>query len=214
MVLPRLALWDFDQCDPKRCTGRKLAHQGVVDELALTQFFPGVILSPKGQSTISPADKEIVLAHGLAVIDCSWARLGEVSWGKLSGRFARLLPFLIAANPVNYGKPTTLTCAEAYAGALYICGLKDESRELMSRFKWGHAFFQLNNELLERYSACTTSEEVIEAQRQYMEQAVREREERDQWDPLTDGNPNRPRPEEVAEDDANAVSEDDSDSDF
>ncbi|WPT12998.1 Ribosome biogenesis protein TSR3-like protein [Picochlorum sp. SENEW3] len=164
-----LAMWDLGQCDKKRCTGTRLVRQGVVQELRLGQHFPGVIMSPVGRSCVSMEDADLIESKGLAVVDCSWNKLDDVPFGRIKGRAPRLLPWMLAANPVNYGKPCKLSCAEAFAGALYICGRKDDSRAVLSRFKWGHSFFALNEELLELYAACTNAEQVIQAQNSYLE---------------------------------------------
>jgi len=161
-------MWDLGQCDKKRCSGTRLVRQGLVKELRLGVPFPGVILSPEGRCCVSQEDLPLIQDKGLAVVDCSWNKLDEVPFGRIRGAAPRLLPWLVAANPVNYGKPCKLSCAEAFAAALYICGWQDAAVTVMRRFKWGHSFFSTNSELLDAYSACSTSAEVIEVQNSYI----------------------------------------------
>jgi pre-rRNA-processing protein TSR3 len=157
-------LQDLGQCDKKRCSGTKLVRSRLVAPLRLGKVWGGMVLSPAGRLTVSRQDEEILLTKGLAVVDCSWNRLDEVPFHKTRGHAPRLLPWLLAANPVNYGRPCKLSCAEAFAAALCICGRRDDAEIVMAKFKWGHAFFSLNAEFLQRYAACGTSEEVIAAQ--------------------------------------------------
>lgn len=176
---PRLSMWDFNHCDARRCTGRKLARAGVMYSLSVSQACKGVVLSPDGACAVSRADAELARRAGLGVVDCSWARLDEVPFGKLRCGRKRLLPFLLAANPVNYGRPGKLSCAEALAAALFIMGMEGEARGLLEGFAWGDGFFELNEGLLEGYSGCEDSEGVVRVQNEYIRKCEEEREEKE-----------------------------------
>lgn len=164
----RLGMWDFGQCDPKRCSGRRLVRMGLIEEYKLSVRFRGVILTPSATCVLSPMDSDVIRRSGLAVVDCSWAQLDKVPFAKLNSGVPRLLPFLVAANPVNYGRPWKLNCAEALIAGLKIVGLNDDADILASAFGYGQAFLDINSEYLAAYSQCANSTEVLSAQSNFM----------------------------------------------
>ncbi|VDP78317.1 unnamed protein product [Echinostoma caproni] len=141
------AMWDFEQCDPRRCSGRKLVRFGLTRLLRMNESFGGIVLTPTGTCVLSPeTDREIMASGGLAVVDCSWAQLESTAFRRLS-------------------------CAEALAAGLYILGQPDQATELLDKFGWGHSFLEVNEERLEAYAACSTTADVLEAQRKFMSEA-------------------------------------------
>ncbi|CAG8822652.1 9818_t:CDS:2 [Gigaspora margarita] len=168
MWASHLIILDFEHCDPKKCSGKKLARLGIVKLLKVSHKFRGIVLSPQGQQAISPADRVIIQEHGLAVIDCSWARLDDVPFAKLKTFNDRLLPYLVAVNPTNYGRPWKLNCVEAFAACFYITGFPEYAHQLLSKFKWGCAFFSVNGDLLKKYAMCKDSGEVVRVQNEWL----------------------------------------------
>ena len=179
VVLPcDLAMWDLGHCDPKRCSGRKLARFELLKVLKLKQRFPGVCLSPKGVDYVSRSDFEIIQKNGLSVIDCSWAKLAETPFNQMPCNYPRLIPFLYASNPVNYGKPRKLNCAEAYAAAFIFAGFDEKYAEaILSPFKWGHAFMKINRELFDLYTEdwVQTAADVKQVEVDFLEKQEQER---------------------------------------
>lgn len=180
-------------------------------ELHVGQRHNGVVITPNGKQVVSPADRELMDTYGAAVVECSWARVKEIQWGKVGGRCERLLPYLVAANSVNYGKPWRLNCAEALAAAFYICGHPDWAEAILAPFPYGKAFLEINASLLKRYAACEDAAAVKRTEAEWMERLEKEYaesrdEEGDDADMWKSGNVNR-RPvvdseEEEEEDDS------------
>ncbi|GAA5848723.1 hypothetical protein JCM3766R1_006424 [Sporobolomyces carnicolor] len=173
-----VAMWDFDHCDPRRCSGKKLARLQLMQDLRVGQRFQGIVMSPKGTQVVSPSDRSIVETMGVAVVECSWARLDEIPFQKIRSPHERILPYVIATNPVNYGKPYKLNCVEATAAALYITGFDRQAELLLSKFSWGHSFWEVNGQIIERYKTCTTPESVIEMQQTIIREMEKQDDER------------------------------------
>jgi ribosome biogenesis protein Tsr3 len=48
---------------------------------------------PNAVRVLSPADKELMDKGGLAVVECSWARLSEIPFSKIASPHERLRAF-------------------------------------------------------------------------------------------------------------------------
>ncbi|MFC6989650.1 DUF367 family protein [Haloplanus sp. GCM10025708] len=150
--------------DPAKCTARKLARFDLVELHRSDRATPyGVVLNPHAERALSPADA----GETLVALDCSWESAGEARFS-LPGDH-RALPYLVAANPVNFGRPTKLTTVEALAAALVIFGHRDHAERVLAKFTWGETFLELNEEPLRRYAACEDSGEVVEIQQEYLD---------------------------------------------
>lgn len=165
----KLFVYHLGQDDPKKCTALKLGRFGFVRLLHRSREVPlgSVVLDPFSDKAFSPADRYRVLKRGLVAIDCSWVKVEEVFRMRMRGS-SRCLPYLVAANPVNYGLPTKLSTVEALSASLYILGFRDAAERLLSIYKWGPHFLELNQVRLEGYARARNSKEIVELQREFM----------------------------------------------
>ncbi|OLS16955.1 MAG: hypothetical protein HeimC2_45330 [Candidatus Heimdallarchaeota archaeon LC_2] len=161
----------LDQCNKKRCSGARLLKLNIAKRIEIRQIRKSILLSPFTSTAISPADRSLAQQHGLTVIDGSWKQIQSTDSLFTYGS-PRALPFLMAANPVNYGKPTKLNCAEALAATLWILGEKEKAEKLLFPFNWGEAFFDINYERLEGYASCKDSSEVVDLQNQFIDEIL------------------------------------------
>jgi pre-rRNA-processing protein TSR3 len=167
-TLPRILIIYKREDDPGKNTSLKMVRMGLAEIVKPSLVRRGVVLNPFSNDYLGPWLRGEVELNGIVVVDASWRRLRPGVFHGIRGRHVKLPP-LIAANPVNYGKPCILSSIEAVAASLFITGFKDYYQRLQGLFKWMKTFNDLNNDLLEEYSKASTLEELENAIREFWE---------------------------------------------
>jgi pre-rRNA-processing protein TSR3 len=177
--------------DPEKCTARRLAQFDLATLHRAPRSVPsGIVLDPFAERALSPADApggaraddadgspgdvadrstvdaDAPSSSRLVVLDCSWETADREVFDIRGPQ--RSLPFLVAANPVNYGTPFRLTTVEAFTGALAILGVREQAERVADAVRWGETFLDLNAEPLRRYADCADSSEVVAVQEDYL----------------------------------------------
>ena len=183
----KLSMLYFDQCDPKKCTGKKMERLGLLKEIKFSKNYGGILLTPTGKKICSIEDHDIISKKGICVIDCSWAKFEELHLD-LHKIETRSLPFMVAVNPVNFGKAYKLSCVEAFAACLYLGGFEKESKFILDHFKWGEHFFKVNEELFGKYKGISSQEQLKEIQEKYINDELERKQKRKEQDGFEDCN--------------------------
>lgn len=163
-MIPLFAYRD-NSCDPRKCTVKKLEKAGFIKIFTKINQIPrnSLLLDPAAEQALSPADR---LVKSITVLDCSWDVLDTHAVS--SWRIRRALPFLVAANPVNFGRPCRLSSVEALAAALYILGEERQAQTILAKVSWGIRFLEVNEKPLTLYARAKNSAEVVNIQHKFI----------------------------------------------
>jgi len=159
---------NFHTCNPKKCTAARIVKFNKAKEIRLNQIkSKHIVLTPFSEIALSPSDSQNAITYGLVGVDCSWNNIngGRTALERGTGRS---LPFLVAANPNNYGMPSKLSTIEAISAALYILSDENQSKDLLSLVSWGKEFLKINQKYLDSYSTAKNSKEVVKKQAGFM----------------------------------------------
>ena len=166
----KLYVYHANEDDPKKCSAKKLHRMGLAKLEYNIRKLPrnAILLNPFAEKSLSKEDLEIAKEVGILAVDCSWKNAEETFRDLELRNVSRALPYVIAVNPVNYGKPLKLSTLEAFAASLYILGEVAHAEKILKIYKWGPYFLEMNREPLEDYRKAENSKEVIKAMKQYV----------------------------------------------
>ena len=166
----KLMVYHANDDDPKKCSAKKMNRLGFATLITSPRKIPPhmVLLNPYSKKSLSMEDIEMTQKHGILAVDCSWKHAEEIFPDIHDKMINRSLPFLIAVNPVNFGKVLQLSTLEAFAAALTILNHQDQAEKILQIYKWGPHFLTMNKEPLTAYQQARTSKEIIEIMHQFI----------------------------------------------
>ena len=161
------AIW-LAQDDPKKNTAVRASKRGDVILHKDLRRVPrkGILLDPLCGKVFGPEDHDLLTDGALVALDCSWAQIDDsvASIDRRTRLQHRMLPLLLAANPVNWGKPGRLSTIEALAATLVLAGHNEQAEQALGCVRWGTRFLELNAEPLKAYAEARSSNELVSIQ--------------------------------------------------
>ncbi|MDP6233681.1 MAG: DUF367 family protein [Candidatus Poseidoniaceae archaeon] len=166
------AIW-LAQDDPKKNTAVRASKRGDVVLHKDLRRVPrkGVLLDPLCGKVFGPEDHHLLTDGSLVALDCSWAQIDDsvASIDRRTRLQHRMLPLLLAANPVNWGKPGRLSTVEALAATLVLAGHDEQAEQVLGCVRWGIRFLELNAEPLKAYAEAGSSNELVSLQFEFFD---------------------------------------------